>query len=507
MNIKTFDKNFWISSTLFVVCIGLTCYLPIWFTKQPFGKPDFINTGQIGDTIGGTMGPFVAIAVGILTFLAFWVQYKANEQQKADMKDQKDRADIERTETRFFEMLRLHRENVNEMSYTSYTRQSSKEDVGEEIKRDTAKERTTVSRKVFKVIFSDFEELNDEVNHFFDNKNETDIYIDNYLAQLKNNQTLQKRKIDFVIYAKIDILYCIIFFGLSESGIKTIEGFLKDRYKESFFRPLIKYASLKPKQESKYWKDWVCLNESQEWIKWDKWNKELYKKDNLSWDDLNDQAKYEELHEGMQLGSNCLTAHKSELDEQNIGAFYGNWDFFKYYGGHQFRLGHYFRNLYQTVSYIDDSTLLDYGRKYENIKVLRGQLSTHEQLIIFINSISVLGRVWELEMRNVPAKAKDINKQLITKYNFIKNIAYDEIIEGVSVSKFYPDITYEAKSDIEVMERRKKLEENYKKGESCNDSNIKNIKFCKIPLINWVLIKKNTFDKILEKAKIKGKIN
>jgi hypothetical protein len=505
MNIKTFDKNFWISSTLFVVCIGLTCYLPIWFTKQPFGKPDFTNTGTIGDTIGGTMGLFVAIAVGILTFLAFWVQYKANEQQKADMKDQKDRADIERTETRFFEMLKLHRENVNEMSYTSYTRQSNEEN----IKKDKDKEQTFVSRKVFKVIFSDFEKLNDELSHFFNDKIISDIYEENYQKELEKNAIIKIREIQLETYAKIDILYCILFFGVSESGIKTIEGFLKNRYKESFFRPLIKYASLKPKQGSKYWKEWVCLKESQKWIKWDKWNEELYKKDNLSWDDLNDQAKYEELHKGMHLCSNCLTAHNSKLGAQNIGAFYGNWDFFKYYGGHQFRLGHYFRNLYQTVSYIndDDSTLLDYKRKYENIKVLRGQLSTYEQLIIFINSISVLGRVWELEMRNEPAKAKDINKQLITKYNFIKNIAYDEIIEGVSISKFYPDITYEAKNDIEVIERRKKLEENYKKGESSNDSNIKNIKFYKIPLINWVLIKKDTFDEILEKAKIKGKIN
>ncbi|MCR9062879.1 MAG: hypothetical protein NXI00_02875 [Cytophagales bacterium] len=42
---------------------------------------DFSGTGQIGDTIGGIMNPFVAIAGVILTFLAFWIQFQANKLQ------------------------------------------------------------------------------------------------------------------------------------------------------------------------------------------------------------------------------------------------------------------------------------------------------------------------------------------------------------------------------------------------------------------------------------------
>ena len=45
------------------------------------------------------MSPFIAIAAAILTFFAFWVQYKANEQQKIDLK-------VERFENKFYELLR-----------------------------------------------------------------------------------------------------------------------------------------------------------------------------------------------------------------------------------------------------------------------------------------------------------------------------------------------------------------------------------------------------------------
>ncbi|MEQ8575959.1 MAG: putative phage abortive infection protein [Fulvivirga sp.] len=85
-------------------------FFPYWLTQFnlfEFGFSD--KPGEIGDAIGGTIGPFVAIAAAILTFFAFWVQYKANEQQKTDLK-------IERFENKFYELLRLHRSNLDEMN-------------------------------------------------------------------------------------------------------------------------------------------------------------------------------------------------------------------------------------------------------------------------------------------------------------------------------------------------------------------------------------------------------
>ena len=42
---------------------------------------DFSETGNIGDTIGGLMNPFVALAGVLVTFLAFYIQYLTNKNQ------------------------------------------------------------------------------------------------------------------------------------------------------------------------------------------------------------------------------------------------------------------------------------------------------------------------------------------------------------------------------------------------------------------------------------------
>ena len=98
--IKTFDTWFWVFSIFFLLLMGALCILMYFFTKTGFEKLDFSITGPMGDTIGGIMGPFIAMIASGLTFIAFWVQYKANLMQRADIA-------IERFEQRLFEMLGL----------------------------------------------------------------------------------------------------------------------------------------------------------------------------------------------------------------------------------------------------------------------------------------------------------------------------------------------------------------------------------------------------------------
>lgn len=80
---STFDKEFKTYMLWFFVGAVVVCGLPWLFTRC--WLMDFSDTGQIGDTIGGIMGPFIAIAAAGLTFIAFWVQYKANIQQRHDI--------------------------------------------------------------------------------------------------------------------------------------------------------------------------------------------------------------------------------------------------------------------------------------------------------------------------------------------------------------------------------------------------------------------------------------
>ena len=83
---KTFDYNFWKIFIPFLLFIIIILFFPYLFTYFSFFNIDFSKTGNIGDTIGGILSPFIALAAAVLTFFAFWVQFKANEQQKIDLR-------------------------------------------------------------------------------------------------------------------------------------------------------------------------------------------------------------------------------------------------------------------------------------------------------------------------------------------------------------------------------------------------------------------------------------
>ena len=129
---------------------------------------------------------------------------------------------------------------------------------------------------------------------------------------------------------------------------------------------------------------------------------------------------------------------------------------YEVFDGHQSRLGHYYRHLFQAVTYINTQPkdILSYREKYQYIKTLRTQLSTQEQLLFFWNSISDLGLAWE--------KAKDIrdeNDKLITKYNLVKNIP-EGYSQYVKVGDYYPLVDYEGLK--ETPPGRLKLEQIYR---------------------------------------------
>ena len=113
----------------------------------------------------------------------------------------------------------------------------------------------------------------------------------------------------------------------------------------------------------------------------------------------------------------------------------------KYYGGHQFRLGHYFRHLFQSYKYLNNHPDLLDKEKYEYGKMYRAQLSTYEQALLLVNSISSLGMKWELTPEN--AKTSKNSTRLITKYNLIKNLP-GKHLSGIRYATYYPKVSYES---------------------------------------------------------------
>lgn len=89
---------------ILVLCFLIICSLPAAFTQLP-SIINFTETGQIGDTIGGIMGPFIAVVAALLTFIAFWVQFEANKELI-----QENRRN--HFENRFYKMLDIHLDTV-----------------------------------------------------------------------------------------------------------------------------------------------------------------------------------------------------------------------------------------------------------------------------------------------------------------------------------------------------------------------------------------------------------
>lgn len=123
MNTNQFNSKVKYNKTIIVslillaislVIIGYTIDYIIDIYKEPqdFNK-DFSKIGTYGDFFGGILNPILAFIGIIAASLAFYAQYEANKQVQDQFK-------IQQFESQFYEMLRLHKENINEMKITGY---------------------------------------------------------------------------------------------------------------------------------------------------------------------------------------------------------------------------------------------------------------------------------------------------------------------------------------------------------------------------------------------------
>lgn len=226
--IKFFDRSFIITVIVFIVLIVLICCFPLWFTSKN-RDIDFTDTGQIGDTIGGIMGPFIAIVASILTFLAFWAQFKANQEQVRQFAAQKEQVDnqlteqkrqftiqlavqkssedFERFENKYFELVRFHRANLDEMNIGDkvfarkcfvkmYSEFKFCFDVSEaclrSLKLDKQKEEVRLTSFAYKVFFFGIGEISNKQHKF--NDTEVLLYkkVSDFLSDVQSRYEMQE---------------------------------------------------------------------------------------------------------------------------------------------------------------------------------------------------------------------------------------------------------------------------------------------------------------------------
>ena len=109
------------------------------------------------------------------------------------------------------------------------------------------------------------------------------------------------------------------------------------------------------------------------------------------------------------------------------------------FDGHQSRLGHYFRHLYQTVKYAHANS---HGAAASYVDILRAQLANHEQALFCLNALSFLGRAW-------------ISEEYIDRYGMVKNLPenfFDSITE-FDLKRTFPNVSFEyAENNVETKE-------------------------------------------------------
>jgi len=117
------DKRY-LSLALFL--LGTVGFIAIFILPLLFNIPALFKwmsfdatSNDVTNTINGIASPVIALVAALLTFLAFWIQYQANVEQRTQFKKQADDTAIQRFENTFFQMLKLHIDNVSEIYFES----------------------------------------------------------------------------------------------------------------------------------------------------------------------------------------------------------------------------------------------------------------------------------------------------------------------------------------------------------------------------------------------------
>ncbi len=298
---EIFDKKFRIIFGVFIILILLILVLPYLFTSYSLFGIDFSNSGQVGDTIGGITGPFIAIAASVLTFFAFWVQYIANEYQKKSIDRQEKDLAQERFETKFYNQIEILKSNIEEIQ------------IGE----------TTKGRKAFISLFNELK----FIYYIVENHYQTIFF--------------PRLHIEISEEARYNISYLIFFFGVGENSTILVQSLLTETQQMLFQNAMTSIQA----------------------------NQTLWRAERQN--------------------GNPIAVDTNELPfTLDIRYLPGN--------GHTSKLSHYIRHLFQTIKFIHeaDEKIITPEMKYDYSTILRSQLSPHEQMFIYYNSISILGKPW-----------------------------------------------------------------------------------------------------------------
>lgn len=314
-NLNNWLKYYWFEIAIFL--IGTACILSTFFADSYRGnKLDPTLAGQFGDFIGGFIGTFFALISTVLLF--------------ATLRNQRNSSALQNFETKYFELIKMHRDNVAELEVQGLK-----------------------GRKIFVALVREFREalkIIKEINTI-------------------NNSPLNQKQLIHISY------YCLLL-GTGPNSTRMLITALSNF----------------------------------------------------------DQRLISEIVKAL---DNPFT--KSETQKQRKLTYVP-------FEGHQSRLGHYYRHLYQAISYVNQQKLNI--NKLEYVKTIRAQLTTHEQALLLLNSYSPIGSSWWDDeyiityglVKNIPKNFFDQHEELNIALDFPDNYFEWEIAEAKSKSYYTQSI-------------------------------------------------------------------
>lgn len=351
------------------------------FNRTNQSAHDWYKTSaSFAGVLSGIMTPFIGIATAIVAGLAFYMQYKANQQIRSQFK-------LQQFESQFYEMLKLHRENLNEMEiegydYTKKLASSDCSSIYKVVVKEDAKEssyedqdlkkKSIKGRKLFYLMLKEFEALFLIIKRYDCLERGDGYTVDSDMRIVVN---------DGEKYKLLSLAYHIFFSGkeIYSKQIKRIPNDVK-------FLKLFNYDTLRS-----------ILKEI---------------------DVLRTCHK-----KGVRYLENYIQG-KGVKQSLHLDFSY------RPFGGHQIRLGHYYRHMIALVKHVVEQPddLLSYEAKRKYLKIFRAQLSNYEVVLLYYNWLGGAGSSWEEKLFEPLSKRRNDKNKFFTDYRILHNINKDLVL-------------------------------------------------------------------------------
>lgn len=367
--------------------------VPSKFIVSKNKNEEGFGAGDIGDFLSGYFGILIGLIGALLTFLAFFMQFRAN-------KEVQEQFVLQQFEGQFFKLL-----DGFQVLKNNYTIRGIK------FKKDNRIDFRDFDKTKKQELFRKYEE-----NVSKGRLEEVENYkLDNVLSHLlvKGNEIEAKDYIDYStagnkVFQKLLVELRVVYLVFTEvyKNFENKTGSLSDKEVKMLFT------------HSYYILFYGVNNYSKMYL-------ELIKDPNLFCNSLvienviNDLRVIQKifLNYGIKEIENFYVEKKISKPlriKLNHKPFKGYLDF----------LPVYFRTLYSMTNFICSTKLISEDQKFNYLRLIRNNLSEYEQTLLFYNWYSGLGKDWENE-----------NNSFFKKYKMIRNIKEIIIIKDIDLLK------------------------------------------------------------------------